>query len=317
MSEVDFEAVMAAKLGPEEGEPAEVAGPEATPEPEGEAVEPAASGRPRDAQGRFLSAEDRPAWLPPQFKDEESFARSFHEAQALIGRQGQEMGELRKLVEGISERTPQPQSIGQMQSALEENPQAVAYWAAEQGNEQVLDLALAAWTQQALDEGDAAALRDAQRFERDVEFAKMKYEFSQEVVPAIEGVQREAGVRALSLAKRELSAKYPDFDEVLESVANGTGEEIAGLDPQVIRQLQATDPKAALELVYRYVVGGKQALQDASSEAAKTESLERKRQATVATSSASPATRAETPIEQFKKYLLEPEAHSVHHGLTK
>jgi len=104
---------------------------------------------------------------------------------------------------------------------------------------------------------------------------------------------------------------------VLESVANGTGEEIAGLDPQVIRQLQATDPKAALELVYRYVVGGKQALQDASSEAAKTESLERKRQATVATSSASPATRAETPIEQFKKYLLEPEAHSVHHGLTK
>src|SRR3972149_2525648 len=249
MSESDFEAVRAAKLGPEEGQPAEVAESEGQAEAVG-AVEPDASGRPRDAQGRFIGEQERPPWLPPEYRSEADYVKTFDERERLMGRQAQELGEVRQMVEGIAERTPQPQSIGQMQAALEENPQAVAYWAAEQGNEQVLDLALAAWTQQALDEGDAAALRAAQRFERAVEFAKMKYEFSQEVVPAIEGVQREAGVRALSLAKRELSAKYPDFDEVLESVANGTGEEIAGLDPQVIRQLQATDPKAALGLVY-------------------------------------------------------------------
>ena len=175
-------------------------------------------------------------------------------------------------------------------------------------------MAVAAWTQKALDEGDAVALRNAQRFDRDIELARMKYEFSQEVTPSIEQVRQEAGKRALALARRELATKYPDFDQVMESVSE---EEVAGLDPASLGQLQKTDPKAALEMVYRWVAVGRKAVTASNKEAEKAESLERKRQATVATSSSSPATREKSNIDIFKESILEPEAHSVHHGLTR
>jgi len=328
MSDADFAAALAAKVAaPDEGTTAvaEVTeAPESTESTESteateatEATETTEGEQPRDEQGRFV-AKERPEWLPPQFKSEEDFARSYGELQSVLGRQGQELGELRKIAEQISERTPQPQNFGQLQGALEENPEAVAYWAAQQGNEQMLEQALAAWNQRALDEGDAVSLRNAQRFERDIELAKLKYEFSQEVTPSIEQVQREAGVRALALARRELSAKYPDFDQVMESI---TESDVEGLDPQVIGQLQKTDPKAALETVYRWAVVGRSSTAAASEahadEAEKEAALQRKREAAVATSSSAPARGEKSAKEALKDFMLTPEPHSVHHGLTE
>lgn len=321
MTELDFEAALAAKLGPVEEAGTTEQEPESEVEAEAEVeAEVESDERPRDEHGRFVSKEDeRPEWLPPQFKSEQDFARSYGELQSVLGRQGQELGELRKIAEQIaSSASPQQANLGQLGNALEENPEAVAYWAAEQGNEQILEQAIAAWTQRALDEGDATALRNAQRFDRDIDLARMKHEFSQEVTPSIEQVRQEAGKRALALARRDLTSKYPDFDQVMESVGE---EEVAGLDPNYLGQLQKTDPKAALETVYRWVAVGRRAL-EASTDAAsiqtkKTADLEQKRLAAVATSTRTPATGEKSGVDLFKEEILKPDAHSVHYGLTE
>jgi len=316
----DFEAALAAKLAP--AEEAETTSEEAESEVVAEATatpveaEESEEGRERDEKGRFV-AKERPEWLPQQFKSEEDFAHSYGELQSLLGRQGQELGELRKIAEQIAAQPQQTAPIGQIQAALDENPEAVAYWAAEQGNEHVLDQALAAWTQKAMDEGDASSLRDASRFEREIELAKLRYEFAQEVKPSIEQVQQETGKRALAIARKELAKKYPDFDQVMESV---TEAEVAGLDPQLLGELQRHDPKAALDTIYRWVAVERLAADAASSvskETERQESRERKLAATVATSTSAPAAREQTNVERFKELLLEPEAHSVHHGLTR
>lgn len=330
----DFEAALAAKLAEAEG------APQATSTPEPEAVveqetEPAAElevestevepeqqseaeAQPRDEHGRFVAkGDERPEWLPQQFKSPEDFARSYGELQSVLGRQGQELGELRKLAEQIAQEPRNEAPPAQIAAALEESPERVAYWAAQQGNEEILDQAIVAWTQKAMDEGDATGLVDAQRFAREIDSARLRHEFAQEVRPSIEQVAQENGKRALALARRELAAQYPDFDSVLESVTEG---ELAGLNPELLGQLQKTDPKAALETVYRWVQVGRSAQtiaqDDAAAEAARQASLAEKRQATVVTPSAAPAAAQKTNVERFKEMLLEPEAHSVHHGLT-
>ena len=335
----DFEAALAAKFASvEETETTNETEPEVTEvvetAPEGvvetEAAEPqevesdeaeqteTTDDRPRDEQGRFI-AKERPEWLPPQFKSEEDFARSYGELQSVLGRQGQELGELRKIAEQIAEEPRQQNApIGQIQNALEENPEAVAYWAAEQGNDQVLDQALSAWTQRAMDEGDGQALVESQRFAREIDLARMRHEFAQEVRPSIEQVQQESGKRVLAIARRDLATQYPDFDEVLASV---TEADLAGLNPQFLGELQKTDPKAALETVYRWVAVGRSAsttTQDtAASEAARQEALAAKRAATVATSTSSPADRAKDAKDVLREVFLTPDKHSVRHGLTE
>lgn len=329
----DFEAALAAKFAAveestqETNEPeteavaetqveAEAAVESEVESAEAESAEAQDEDRPRDEQGRFV-AKERPEWLPPQFKTEADFVKSYGELQSVLGRQGQELGELRKLAEQIASEPRAQAPIGQIQAALDENPEAVAYWAAENGNDQVLDQALAAWTQKAMDEGDGSALVDSQRFAREIDLARMRQEFAQEVTPSIEQVKQEAGKRALAIARRDLATQYPDFDQVLQSV---TEAELAGLNPQLLADLQKTDPKAALETVYRWVSVGRVAssqTQDAvATETARQESLAAKRAATVATSTVVPATTDKTSVERFKEMLLEPDAHSVHHGLT-
>lgn len=342
----DFEAALAAKFASAEAETTNESQPEAVAEAQAEAEaaaeqevesqeaqpesaehEAEAEAQPRDEKGRFVpkgeeqqeQQEERPEWLPQQFKTPEDFARSYGELQSVLGRQGQELGELRKLAEQIAAEPRQQAPPTQVAAAIEENPEAVAYWAAENGNEQVLDQAIVAWTQKAMDEGDGSALVEAQRFSREIDLARLRHDFAQEVRPSIESVAAENGKRALALARRELATQYPDFDQVMESI---TEAEVAGLDPNLLGQLQKTDPKAALETVYRWVAVGRTtparvaAQDEAAVEAARQASLAEKRQATVATSSAAPAVAQKTNVEQFKDWLLEPEPHSVHHGLT-
>jgi hypothetical protein len=317
----DFEAAMAAKVAPlDEGKSAEeevTEAPEIEEAPEAieaevEVAEPGE--QPRDPEtGQFVPKE-RPEWLPENFKSEEDFAKAYREAQTLVDRQGNELGELRKAIESL--QTPQQQAPGSMREALEENPEQVAYWAASQGNEQVLDAALQAWTQQALDEGDATALRRASSFERQVEIARLKHEFSQEVMPSVQAVRTEANTRALAIAKRELSQRYTDFDQVLEAA----GEDATlteGLNPELLDNLRQNDPKAALELVYATASARQRVAQVVTQTQDREADLERKRQATVATSTSAPAERKKEPIAAFKEAMLEPDPHSVHHGLKR
>lgn len=327
----DFEAALAAKFATVEEETGTGEEAESEVTAEAEVVDAVAADesevevpeveetddRLRDEQGRFV-AKERPDWLPPEFKTEQEFAEQYAELSKVIGRQGQELGELRKIAEQIAEEPRSQAPPSGITQALEENPEAVAYWAAQEGNDQVLDQALSAWTQRAMDEGDGQALVESQRFAREIDLARMRHEFAQEVRPSIEQVQQESGKRALAIARRDLATQYPDFDDVLASV---TEAELVGLNPQLLGDLQKNDPKAALETVYRWVSVGRSAsaeTQDtAATEAARQEALAVKRAATVATSTSSPAERTKDAKETLKEFFLTPDAHSVRHGLTE
>lgn len=313
----DFEAALAAKLeaSPDEETTPEVEEPpvvvEDAPEEELPEAEVDAE-QPRDEKGRF-AAKERPEWLPQQFKSEEDFAKSYAELQKVLGRQGEELGELRKLAEQIRDTPASPQVPA---GDIEEDPERVAYAAAQAGDERLLERALTAWQRKAWEEDDWDGLRSAQRFERELDIARLKYEFSQEVTPSIEQVRAEAGKRALAVARRELEARYPDFNEVLDSVQTDPSL-VDGLDPKLLGELQKADPLSALETVYRWAAVGVRAKSSADKEADKAEATQRKREAQVATATSAPATREKSAVETFKELILQPEAHSVHHGLSK
>jgi DNA-binding transcriptional MerR regulator len=70
--------------------------------------EPEDTERPRDEKGRFKSPEEKIATAQEKFQgDPEKAWQAVVEAQELMGRQAQELGEMRKLVENI------PQQINQ------------------------------------------------------------------------------------------------------------------------------------------------------------------------------------------------------------
>ena len=241
-----------------------------------------------------------------KFTSWEEAEKAYENAQKALGRQGEELGELRKAVEEVQRGQQQPQAYGKLQEALEENPQAVAMWALQQGNEEVLDQALEYWYEE--------SPRAAARFERAIEMAQFKQEFEGQIVPALENVKSESEVRALALAQRELRAKYPDFDQVMESVEES---DVEGLNQDAIRQLRDADPKAALEVVYRWVAAGKKVQEAVAGDERKAEALEEKRKAFVASSTSSPVEGTKSAKEQLKEFFLTPDAHSVHHGLVR
>jgi hypothetical protein len=302
----DFEAALAAKVAASD----EATTTEETPaEPEAENVEQEVASeetteeQPRDDKGRFTS----------KFKSWEEAEKAAEEAQKVIGRQGSELGELRQMVEQIQARQ-EPQSFGKLQEALEENPQGVAMWALQNGNEEVLDKAIDAWYEKGLVEEDPRVLREVNRFERALEMAQFKNEFATELKPTLENVKSDAQSRAVALAQRELRANYPDFDQVMESV---TEDDLQGLSPSYIRQLRDSDPKAAFEVMYRWKVSEIKNEEAAASDGRKAEVLEEKRRAVVASSTSSPVEGKKSGVDALKEFMLTPDEHSVHHGLVR
>lgn len=249
-----------------------------------------------------------------KFKSWEEAEKAFENAQKALGRQGDELGELRQVVNEIQSNQQQPQTFGKLQEALEENPKSVALWAVQNGNEEVLDQAINAWYERGIVEEDPRVLREVGQFERALEMAQFKNEFSSQLLPALENVKSESEVRALALAQRELRSQYSDFDQVMESVAE---EEVSGLDPEYIRQLRDRDPKKALDTIYRWVAVGRKVEESSASDERKAEVLEEKRKAVVASSTSSPVEGKKSGKDLLKEFMLTPDEHSVHHGLTR
>lgn len=310
MSDLDFDAALAAKVTAlDEAEatiteetPAEAENvvEEVVAEPEAEVPEE----QPRDEKGRFV----------PKFKSHEEAEKAYENIQSLVGRQGQELGELRSLVETQLNQPKAPPAHGELQSALEENPKSVALWAVQNENGEVLDQAINAWYEKANMEDDPRILREVSQFERALEMAQFRHEFSSEIQPTLADVKSESEKRALTLAQRDLRVKYPDLDDVLQSA---TTEELEGLDEEYIGQLKERDPKRAIETIYRWVSVERRNAEAAATEERKALTTEEKRQAVVANSSSSPVEGAKSGKEALKEYFLTPEPHSVHHGLVR
>ena len=119
MSGFDFEAALAAKVTPDEGQVAEETVAEEAEAVEEEVVEEEAAEeepaeRTRDEKGRFapLKQEDLAteiqAYLDAHGGDVAAALRDATEAQKVIGRQGSELGDLRKAVENIQAEQGKP-----------------------------------------------------------------------------------------------------------------------------------------------------------------------------------------------------------------
>lgn len=310
--EFDFEAALNAQVASQSELEPETAVDEETPtedpapgtEPETaepETPEPASPEYPEDV-ARLLDKYDG---------DITKALKAAVEAQSTIGSLGNELGQLRKAVEQLEkpETAPSPAAPFLPQGvaeAIEANPSQVATWALQNDNKMAFEAAMTEWYDQ--------DPREAGRFERTLERELLKQELTQQIQPEIESVRSQQQARQVADAHRELSQAYPDFTATLESA---TQDEVSGIDPNALQALQQTNPKAALELVYRWVAQGRQVKQQQVSAQRAEEVRQEKREAAVVTAdSTTPATVDKTTMEKLMESMLSPEPQSVRHGLT-
>lgn len=287
----------------------EIVGPEAEEQEEEEEAAPAIVQEPVALDAR---ATEYLSELVEHFDGDHAKAlRSAVEAQGLIGRQGQELGELRKEVEAIRAgqqgQPKQPQPFpGDLDDAIEENPSEVAKWALEQNQAGVYNAAMISWYEE--------NPRDAGRFERALEMDMMRRELEENFRPVIEPARQQTQARTMAQAQQDLRVSYPDLDSILESA---TEAEVQGLDATVIRQLQETNPKAALETIYRWVKAGRPPEPQAASPEQQAAARAVKRDAAVVNTSSTPVREDKGNYDRLKEFMLAPDAHSVSHGLQR
>lgn len=331
MSEFDFEGALRSQVASQE---------ETTPEPE-----------PQEQEGHVLETDENlapPEILAPQTAEAEEGAEEAEEeetepeleldarsreylselaqqfggdpakalrnaldAQGMIGRQSTELGDLRKAVEALqanqgSAKAPVP-FPGDLDEQIEENPGQVAQWALQENQPGIYEAAIRQWY-----EDDP---RSAGRFERSLEMDYLRREMEESFKPVVGSVQQQTAARTMSQAQADLRVAYPDLDSVLESA---TEAEVQGLDASVIRQLQETNPKAALETIYRWVKAGRPAeAQQPVSPERQEAARAAKRDAAVVTASSTPAREEKGNYERLKDFMLEPDPQSVSHGLQR
>ena len=234
------------------------------------------------------------------------------EAQSTVGSLSNEIGQLRKSVEELSavreQKPPAAPFVPQeLAAAIETNPADVAAWALQNDNKPAFEAAMREWYDQ--------DPREAGRFERVLERELLKQELTQQIQPEIESVRSQQQARQVADAHRELATAYPDFHTVLESA---TADEVSGIDPSALQALKDTNPKAALELVYRWVAQGRQAQKQQQVSAQRAEQRQEKREAAVVTAETNtPSDAPQTPTDMLRDFMLSPEPQSVAHGLTR
>ena len=299
--------------------------PQGTPSEE-VAEEAAPAGRPRDDLGRF-AAESQETEEPTEaeklfagkYKSVEDLERAYQEAASKLGEQGNELGELRKL---IDERLPAvddeedwaepvftPQAAGQMQNLLEAGRyQEAAVYAAQSGNNLLYDQVLEAWFEE--------QPRAAANFDTNLKLQAMEARWQQQRQPEVQArVQSEADKAWNNVAKRfsdlpgladkviEAGQRYPDVLRVLQTDSGIEGKE------------------RAIEALYKIAKADSlDTLSQASQEAAQVAADEARRdKADSVVASASNAKREapKTNVERFKQAILDAEELSVQSGLTR
>lgn len=234
------------ELEPDEEPAEEEQAPEETDQPEESAEEEPTEDRLRDDQGRYLPKFKDPdiqGFLAKYDGDLEKALRAAVESQSLIGRQGSELGELRRMVEEVRAAQQQPRQPerqydpDQLQTWFDDNPHqipSVALQAHQAGDTGLRDAAIAAW-----EELDRAGAR---QFER----AVLKEEIqAQYVAPLVQQQQAQEMERV----KQEFASAHPDFEALAPAMT-----ELAQGSPRVLGLLQSQDPATVYEVLdYLYV----------------------------------------------------------------
>lgn len=291
-------------------------------EPAVEATEEAVEEQPqlRDEAGRFLPKFDDPdvqSLLEKYDGDVSKALRAAVELQSVIGRQGQELGELRSLKSEIEQlrqmvQTPSapPPNVDAM---LEENPGALAHWAYENGREDVYEQAMDAWFE--------FQPRQAARFEQAIMLRDVEQRMQSAIQPIAQPVAEQTAAREIVAAQRDLGAKYADFNEILSSA---TEAELRDFPRDVAEKAQTgtyQEKIQALETLYRWVKAervstGPMTQTDDADVQRQAEADEAKIQAAVVSASSSPAREGKSGVQEFKNFLLEPDPTNWRTGLT-
>ncbi len=239
----------------------------------------------------------------------EKALRAAVHAQAKIGEQGSEIGDLRRMVQEIADR-PEPRAPASpyvpqdLQAAIEDNPAQVAQWAIQNEQPQAYEAALSEWY-----DTDPKA---ATRFEITLNREMARQEMQAQIAPELETVREREQARTMTEAHRALAARYEDFQQVLETA---TTDEVAGIDRNLLAAAQKENPSAAMEIVYRWVKSGR-GQQQAAQTAQRTEAVrQEKREAAVVTAENTNTTAEPTTMDRLRDFMLSPDAHSVKHGL--
>lgn len=319
-TEFDFEKALEAKfaaLSEPEGTPAEEPEEEAAPVEEAveevdqeEVEEEQEEEQPRDDKGRFLPKFNDPdvqSFVEKHGGDLQKALKSAAHQESLVGRLGNEVGELRKLVEAsVSRPQAAPIAPANLDELIEEDPQTVAVWALESNSPVVYEQALEAWY-----ESDPRA---AARFERALEIEELRRDLTSTVQPLVQNTQRQTVTQQLAQAQADLAGKHQDFAHI---IATATDAELQGFPKDTLRLIQKgdyADQVSALEAVYRWVKAGR------PNEATPTQEPPRpkktKADSAVVTASSSPAREGKSGVEAFKEFLLEPDPTSTAAGRT-
>lgn len=214
--------------------------PEAPAAPAAEAVEPEAPAVPATHE---LTVDDPEvqAYLEKFGGDPAKALQAAVEAQRLLGRQGQELGELRSLVEQGFQTLEQRQAAAAQPQydpdALEgwfaENPSKIPEIAAAayyRGDEFLLDQAIVAW-----EEVDKAGAR---RFERQISVAQARAELHAETT------QQTAVVAGWNEVAASFAEDHPDVEQIAPKM-----RELATQYPNIVSVLQSGDPTAKREVL--------------------------------------------------------------------
>lgn len=288
---------------------------EQTPAPEDTALEQ--DGRPRDPDtGQFLSAEEAERRQAEQAEQErlwagkyrtpEELERAWHEREQLLGRQGNELGELRRQMADLAEalkRPPAPQ-LGDIDSLFAENPAKAAERAIAAQDAQAYDRVLREWSE--IDPAQAEMYQTMKQ----VEYRSWQ---AQQQIEQLSSEQETARYgSAMETAWQRLQAEIPDLDQLAAAMQEEAVEaaRVAGGEPVYSKLLQSGDPEQVyyafrtLALTARSRNGAAQHQHAADlARTAAVESQRAKAEAIVA-SSTSTAPEAQAP-KSYDEQLLE------------
>lgn len=198
--------------------------------------------RPRDEKGRFISTEKQEkllAYLAKYGDDPDKAYEASVEAQSTIGRLGQELGELRSVLTELPDRiNQQPQAPANLEDLISEQPQQVAVWALQQGNQEpVYEAAMREWFDQ--------NPLEAARFEQNLRMEMLRAEIQAQQQPIQQSLKQQQEQQAVA----EFARQHPDVGAYAEQI-----QQQAAQNPVLSRLLSSEDPQekvGALAVLYQ------------------------------------------------------------------
>ena len=271
---------------------------------------------PRDDKGRFASKDpDIEGYLAKYGGDVDKALKAAVEASSLIGRQGSELGELRKQFESFQQAQAKPR-IDQNAFAqlIEDDPAQATVLAYQAQDTAATATALRAWSE----ESPFAA----SQWVTDQRIQELQGQFDQRLQTATAPLQQRVAGQVVEEVLTAFAKEHPDVDQYL-----GTMYEIAPESPLVLEVLKRQDDPKAIREVYDYLyhkARGRtsETLATAVANTAKEEQQANeaaKQQASVASATSSTETKKQSRTDawhsQFSEFLQD-DSTSISSGLT-